>query len=240
MDGCDIPDLPIGCAENYANPETSEPARTVFLSGATGTLGSDVLRVLLERSFRVRILVKDASKLSPLFLMRWRELPGSIDGVIEGDLSMKDGETKGRIFSGMRDCKIVYHCAGIPEGWQINEEIWDAVNRNGTEIMLNAAIAAKVKTFVHISAIDTYSVPNGDVELREESSKHDPTDPNLTPYQRSKVNAEIAVDLARSRRTGMHVVTLNAANFYGPTSRSCWVNHFILSILCGKSLQVNK
>jgi dihydroflavonol-4-reductase len=97
---------------NHVDTTNAQPAEIVFLSGPTGTLGNEVLRVLLERGFSVKILVRDPSKLSPIFLNRWEKLPGSIQEIVQGDLSMNDGATKGRLFSGMRDCKIVYHCAG--------------------------------------------------------------------------------------------------------------------------------
>ena len=203
----------------------------VFLSGATGSLGSEVLRILLETGFRVKILVKDANKISPLIFKKWENLnlPGLIDDVVEGDLSLSDdGVVKGKIFSGMRDCTVVYHCAGIPEGWQINEDVWDAVNRNGTEVMLDAAAAAKVRMFVHVSSFETLAAEEAD-NFRE-----------LTPYQKSKLNAETAVQLARSKHAGMRCVMVNAASFYGPTSRSCWVNHLILSMLIGRTTKVGQ
>jgi nucleoside-diphosphate-sugar epimerase len=112
----------------------------------------------------------------------------------------------------------------------VDEGIWDAVNRNGTEVMLEAAAAANVRVFVHISAIETIALTGG---LGCPECKTDCSDSDLTPYQRSKISAENAVDLARTK--GMQCVTINAASFYGPTTRSCWVNHFILSMLCGKA-----
>ena len=211
------------CTSEMAATPTAE---TVFLSGATGSLGSEVLRILLLRGFKVKILVRDACRVSPIFLKQWEDLPGSIEEIVEGDLSRSDGQTKGKIFSGMRDCSIVYHCAGIPEGWQVHEEIWDAVNRNGTEVMLDAASAAKVRAFVHISTFETIIFQDEKCTAAGISKQ--------TPYQRSKVNAEAAIELARSRSQGMRYVMINAACFYGPTSRTCWVNHFILSMLGGK------
>ena len=215
---------------NEYQADLTPPVETVFLSGATGSLGSEVLRILLARGFNVKILVRDINRVSPIFLKQWDELPGSIEEIVEGDLSLSDGATKGRIFSGMRDCSIVYHCAGIPEGWQVHEEIWDAVNRNGTQVMLAAADAAKVRVFVHISSFETilFNRQNCNSEI---SSKQ-------TPYQRSKLNAEAAVELARSKSKGMRYVIINSASFYGPTSRTCWVNHFILSMLSGKDTKV--
>jgi nucleoside-diphosphate-sugar epimerase len=219
---------------NQADTKDGQPTETVFLSGPTGTLGNEVLRVLLERGFNVKILVRDPSKLSPIFLKRWKELPGTIQEIVQGDLALNDGATKGRIFSGMRDCTVVYHCAGVPEGWQVDEGIWDAVNRNGTEVMLEAAAAANVRMFVHISALETITVSGGPGSP-EEKCKLDCSDSDLTPYQRSKISAENAVELARTKAKGMQCVTINAASFYGPTTRSCWVNHFILSMLCGRA-----
>ena len=70
----------------------------VFLTGASGFVGSHVLRVLVASGARVRCLARDPSRLV-------EPSEGEFD-VVAGDL--RDRELLERSVEG---CELVYHCA---------------------------------------------------------------------------------------------------------------------------------
>ncbi len=108
-----------------------------------------MLRVLLERGFNVKILVRDPSKLSTIFLKLWKELLVSIQEIMRGDLALNDGATKDRIFPGMRDCTVVYHWGDMGR----RKSKWNGSHARGG--------GSSKRMFVHISALETITVSGG-------------------------------------------------------------------------------
>src|SRR5207245_8631790 len=84
-------------------PRRSKGAPTVFVTGATGFIGSHLVERLIEQGAEVRALIRPTSKLRHLETL-------DIDWV-EGDL--RDAKTLAKAMEG---CEIVYHCAASTQG----------------------------------------------------------------------------------------------------------------------------
>ena len=80
----------------------------------------------------------------------------------------------------------------------------------GTQVLLDAARAEKVKRFIHVSTDEVY----GSISGRRRSSEKDPLFPN-SPYAASKAASDHLVR-AWHHTYGLPVLTTNCSNNYGP------------------------
>lgn len=164
----------------------------VFLTGATGFLGSHVARVLAEQGARLRLLVRPSSDLRNV-----ESLPG--DRVI-GDL--RDAEPIARALEG---CEAVFHVAADYRIWVRDPVEMYRSNVDGTRALIAAARKAGVRRFVHTSSVATMGF-TGDGTLADEDSPVSLED-MIGPYKRSKFMAEqVAIEAAHA---GQDVVVVN-------------------------------
>jgi nucleoside-diphosphate-sugar epimerase len=104
---------------------------TLAVTGGTGFVGQRLLRLAVERGFAVRALARRPQPAQP-----------GIDW-IEGDLT-RPGEL-------CRGADAVIHVAGVINARTAAE--FDACNIGGTQAMIDAAKAAGVGRFVHVSSL---------------------------------------------------------------------------------------
>ena len=148
-----------------------------LVTGATGLLGSHIVDSLLERGDDVRALARPASDVSYL---RHRDVP-----IVEGDVT--DEESIGAAADGI---DVVYHAAAKVTDWGPWSD-FEAVTIGGTRNALEAASAAGVSRFLHVSTDSVY--PNGPKRRGEILTEDAPLverPPSWDPYQRSKLAAE--------------------------------------------------
>jgi nucleoside-diphosphate-sugar epimerase len=100
--------------------------RTIFLTGATGFVGSHTARLFLDRGWRVKALVRRPD--------RPGLLPAGAE-VVPGDLS--EGT---RYQSALDGCDAIVHVAGLVKARRLAE--YRAANAVGTESLARAATAA--------------------------------------------------------------------------------------------------
>ncbi|MDD5680218.1 MAG: NAD-dependent epimerase/dehydratase family protein [Candidatus Omnitrophica bacterium] len=117
-----------------------------FITGATGFIGSHLAERLASNGYKLRCLVRDSSDTALL-----RSLNAELVTVDMGD---KDGLKKA-----LEGVDIVYHCAGVVGEWLSKEEA-HRVNIVGTQNLLDASAAAKVKRFVHVSSLAVLGMKN--------------------------------------------------------------------------------
>lgn len=187
--------LPNLSAGEWKAPAASPPRR-VLVTGATGFLGCRVAEILhFQHGWQVRALVHN-----PANAARLARLPVEM---VQGDL--RDQDACRQIVA---DCDAIVHC-GIGTSYGDRNEIF-RVTVDGTRHLAEAARAAGVKRFVHIS---TMSVHGADVTgTLDEQSPVRPTRGDT--YAESKTAAEQAV--AKLAEQGLTAVTLRLATVYGP------------------------
>jgi dihydroflavonol-4-reductase len=163
--------------------------KPTLVTGATGFIGWHVARQLLERGDRVRILVRQASRV--------RDLGGA--EVVVGDLL--DADSLRRAVAG---CGVVYHVAADYRLWAPQPEQLYRSNVEGTRSLLCAAREVGVERFVYTSTVGCIGIPEdgvGDedtpVQLREMAGA----------YKRSKFLAE--QEALRFAEEGFPVVIVN-------------------------------
>jgi dihydroflavonol-4-reductase len=189
----------------------------VFLTGATGFIGSSVARVLLNANCHVRALVRPNSN---------REaITGLPLEIVLGDLRDGDGLRRG-----MAGCSQVYHVAALYTFWPSRRSDLYEINVTGTRNVLSAALDVGVERFVYTSSVATLG-------LRSDGPADEETPATLadmvSDYKRSKYLAEqLALEFAAA---GLPVVIVNPSTPVGvrdvkptPTGR------IILDFLTGR------
>src|SRR2546426_7006349 len=109
-------------------------------------------------------------------------------------------------------CDIVYTLAGKAHALKEvrgDEDVYRAINTEGTRHVLEGAVAIGARAFVLFSSVK--AMGEGGSRCLDESFDGQPE----TPYGRSKLEAERAV-LEIGRRTGIHVTCLRFPLVYGP------------------------
>jgi dihydroflavonol-4-reductase len=164
----------------------------VFLTGATGFVGSHVARSLAAQGADLRLLVRPASDLRNI-----QELQA--ERVI-GDL--RDTACLKRAVAG---CDVIFHVAADYRLWVRDPEQMYRSNVEGTRAILEAARENKVRRVVYTSSVATMGFQSNG-HLADEDSPVSLAN-MIGPYKRSKFMAEeIAVEAGRS---GMDVVVVN-------------------------------
>jgi nucleoside-diphosphate-sugar epimerase len=149
--------------------------RTAFVTGSTGLLGNNLVRLLAERGWKVKALARSAEKAR-------RQLAG-IAGVeiVVGDM----GDVAG--FAGaLTGVDALFHTAAHFRDSYKGGNHWPQLHRinvEGTRDLLAAAHAAGVRRMVHTSSIAVLDGPRGAV-IDETMVRQLP---EKDPYYRSKV-----------------------------------------------------
>ena len=162
--------------------------KPALVTGASGFLGWHVARVLLDRGYSVRALVRSGSRVDGL----------GVDAVI-GDL--RDADSLQRAVAG---CGLVFHLAADYRLWARHPAELYRSNVDGTRNLLQAAQRAGVERVVYTSTVGCIGIPpNG---LGDESVPVSLAG-MAGDYKRSKFQAEqVALEFAHA---GFPVVIVN-------------------------------
>jgi dihydroflavonol-4-reductase len=164
----------------------------VFLTGATGFLGSHVAQVLAEQGADLRLLVRPTSNL--------KNLEGLKAETATGDL--RDPASLEKAMSG---CEVVFHVAADYRLWVRDPNEMYRSNVEGTRAILDAARKNAVRCVVYTSSVATMGF-TGNGRPADEESPVSLAD-MIGHYKRSKFMAEqVALEAGRS---GLRVVTVN-------------------------------
>src|SRR5689334_16344751 len=113
---------------------------TTLVTGATGFVGNNVVRLLLARGRHVRVLARESADERPL--------AGLALDIVRGDV-----RDRLAVERAVQDVGSVVHAAGMVHiGWQRREE-QQAINVEGTRNVANAARQAGAR-MVYVSSID--------------------------------------------------------------------------------------
>ena len=169
-----------------------------LVTGATGFIGSNVVRRLLDRGHAVRCYAEPGAPRD--------NLTGLDVEVVEGDIN--DRLAVGRALEG---CSTLYHLAAIYKLWMPDPSLIYEVNVEGSKTVLFAALKAGVERVVYTSSIAAVGRPaNGG--LADETTPFNLWDES-NAYIRSKWLSER--DALRFAGEGLPVVVVNPAFPFG-------------------------
>jgi len=173
-----------------------------FLTGATGFIGSRVARLLRERGYRLRCLVRASSDTKDL------ERAGA--ELVCGELH--DAAVLAR---GLDGAALAIHMAGAYEMGLVDVAALERTNIEGTRAFIAAVERAGTPRAVYVSTTAALGpVPEGE---GDETTEH-PGDRYRSTYERTKTEAHrLAV---AARRRGVPLIIVCPAVVYGPGDRS--------------------
>lgn len=111
---------------------------TVFLTGATGFVGKEILRALLEKDYRVKVLVRDKSRLDVDL--------NKVEPVV-GDIFDSESYEKE-----LEDVDTVIHLVGIIREFPSEGITFEKLHFEATKNIVDAAVGKNIKRFLQMSA----------------------------------------------------------------------------------------
>jgi dihydroflavonol-4-reductase len=174
-----------------------------FVTGASGFIGANLVRELIERGHEVRALLRPNADI--------RGIQGIPFESVTGDISEPQLLAKA-----MRGCDWCFHVAASYHLWLPDYRPMYQANVQGTQNVLEAATGAGCSRIVYTSTVGCIGLPppkGGTVVPTDETAPV--SEQQMTNhYKRSKWQAErVALDLARK---GAPVVIVNPSAPVGP------------------------
>ena len=146
----------------------------ILVTGASGHLGANLVRRLLDDGEEVRVLVREGSDN--------RGVDGLLVARAHGDVRAYPS-----VLAAVRGCRRVYHCAARVSSGEGHEREIYATNVEGTRHVLRAALESGVSRVVVTGSFSAVGHVPG--QAVDETVAVDPFD-RLLPYQRSKIAVE--------------------------------------------------
>ncbi len=172
----------------------------VFVTGATGFIGSAVINSLLRLGVSVTVMVR---KLSSSFPEEVAQIEGALSDALAREIKI-----------GLHGVDVVIHTAArvhiMDEDTNDPLAEFRKVNTAGTMTLAKQAADAGVKRFIFLSSIKVNGEYNRLGQPFREDDDFKPTD----PYGLSKYEAEQGL-LALAQETGMEVVIIRPPLVYG-------------------------
>lgn len=185
-----------GTTNNGQSYRDIEGVMKVFVTGATGFIGSNLVQYLLNSGQTVNILARSESKARPFL-----ELGANL---IQGEITDYQA-----LQAGLGGVEVVYHLAGKLFAPDVPLKEYYRIHKEGTRVLLDCCQRqSRIKRFIHIS---TTGVLGASDELpRDENASCNPTN----AYEDSKWKAELQVREAIQQ--GFPAVIIRPGLVYGP------------------------
>ena len=164
----------------------------VFLTGATGFVGSHVARAYAAAGAELRLLTRSTSKLAAI--------EGMASEIVVGDLRRPEA-----LRTALRGCEVLVHVAADYRLWVRNPQEMYAANVDGTRELLRMAREEGIAKVVYTSSVATMG-------FKSDGAIVDETTPvelgnMIGAYKRSKFMAE--QEAIAAAKAGQHVMILN-------------------------------
>jgi nucleoside-diphosphate-sugar epimerase len=182
-----------------------------LVTGATGFLGTSLVRQLLAGGHDVRCLVRPSSDVAGL------HRAAAEDGVARLEIHAGNLGRLGSCREAAEGCDVVYHVAACMRG---ATAVLFLNNVVATRTLIEAALGAGVPRFVLVSSLAVYGT--GHLRKGETLDERAPLDPAphlRDPYTYSKVAQEKAAWQARTEQ-GLGLAVIRPGVIYGP-GRDC-------------------
>ena len=143
-----------------------------FVTGGTGFVGANLIRLLLQQGQEVRALVRHSSNLDNLKSLNIE--------LVTGDLNSSE------LSNLMSGCQVLFHVAAQYSLWQSDRQLLYRSNVLGTRNILACARQAGVERTVYTSSVAAIGVKDGIANEIYQS----PVEKLIGDYKKSKYYAE--------------------------------------------------
>lgn len=120
----------------------------ILLTGADGMLGSNLVRLLLERGHEISVFLHPSSKSKTLNALNFKNR-------YTGDILKPE-----TIDAAMDGVDVIIHAAALTNIWPNRSEKVRRVNIEGTQNMINAALRHNIKRFIYIGSGSSVNAEN--------------------------------------------------------------------------------
>lgn len=189
----------------------------IFITGATGFIGKQVLEQLKKTKHELFCLVR---KTNPSIEI----LRSSGVNVIEGDV-----RDKSSVLKAMKGCDWVINLANIYTFWEPDKSVYKTTNVDGTRNVMECALETRILKVVHISSVVTYGKP-AENPFKEDST---PGSEKYSVYAQTKFEGDqIAWDLYKNKGLPLVVIYPGAVLGAGdPKSSGAYVSGLVRKTL---------
>lgn len=171
----------------------------IFLTGASGFLGSHIAEELVRQGHQVKALIRKTSRIDSLKSLPIEWIEGSLPPIQN-------------LRGALESCDAVIHVAGLIKA--LTDKEFFEVNAFGTERLVDEVLKTKnqPKTFIYISSIAVHNASKDNSHFCVPSSECRP----LSTYGKSKLAGERALEKLKGK-VRFHI--LRPPILYGPRDR---------------------
>ncbi len=174
-------------------------ALRAFVTGGTGFIGANLVRLLVQEGYQVRALVRGNSCLDNL-----RDLDVKL---VKGDLNDP------HLWKQMQGCQVLFHVAAHYSLWQSDRQLLYNHNVLGTRHVLAAAKKAKIERTVYTSSVAAIGVGEPGIIVNE--THQSSVEKLVGHYKKSKFWAE--QEAMQAVQAGQDIVIVNPSSPIGPS-----------------------
>ncbi|MCC6794095.1 MAG: NAD-dependent epimerase/dehydratase family protein [Candidatus Hydrogenedentes bacterium] len=188
----------------------------VAITGASGHVGANLVRLLIERGYDVCAVVHGDSRGVEGLACR------QVSGSVLDPLSLCEA---------FKSAEYVFHLAAIITLTRDRSGMVWRTNVEGTKNVVDACVACGVRKLIQCSSIHAFSAYPLEELITE--SRALATEPNLPDYDRSKVGGEL--EALKGIERGLEVVIINPTAVVGPNDfKPSRMGKFLLEVKAGK------
>lgn len=187
----------------------------ILVTGATGLIGTNLVRELIAQHQQVRILRRFASNMQGLDGLSFEEHIGDIQDVRA-------------VRAALKGCSEVYHLAAFVDLGRLATKKLYAVQVEGTRQVVYSAMEQGLKKMVYVSSGTTIGYKLNGVATESDSL---PLLIECMPYLSTKMEAERVV--LEACQKGLPAVLVNPGYTFGPWEKNPKVNKLFLLALRG-------
>ena len=168
-----------------------------FVTGGTGFIGANLVRLLAAEGYLVRALVRSSSNLDNL-----RDLDVEL---VTGDLNDPN------LWQQMQGCQVLFHVAAHYSLWQRDRQLLYDYNVLGTRNVLACARKAKIERTIYTSSVAAIGV--GEPGKLIDETHQSPVEKLVGHYKKSKFWAE--QEAMQAVKSGQDIVVVNPSSPIG-------------------------
>jgi dihydroflavonol-4-reductase len=190
----------------------------IFLTGPDGVLGNNLVRLLLEKEYEVKVFIQTGNKAVYL-----ENLPIERE---YGNILVPEEVNKA-----VSGCDIIIHAAAKTDSWPTRDKSYWDVNVDGTRNIIRAARANGIKKLIHIGTANSFGAGN----------KLDPGNEERPfagyKYKLDYISSKYAIQeeiLSEVKNNGLKALILNPTFMIGPFDAKPSSGQMIIAVSEGK------
>ncbi|MCB0735167.1 MAG: NAD-dependent epimerase/dehydratase family protein [Flavobacteriales bacterium] len=192
--------------------------KRVFVTGADGLLGNNLVRLLLKEKYTVKVFLQSGKPMGYL-----ADLPVEVS---HGDILNYN-----EVASAMKGSQVVIHAAALTNTWPTRGPIYYKVNVEGTRNVIEAAKSNHIERFIHIGTSNSFGAGTEDA-LGHESNAF-VADKYKLDYITSKYRAQELV-LQEVKENNFPALICNPTFMIGPYDVKPSSGKMIVSVARGE------